>query len=74
MASGEQAGAPARHRVDDSAVEVGPHAAVAAERERLLGLRWERFDLQPVGATLGAEVGGIDLTAPLADEVTDELR
>ena len=74
MASGEGAGAPARHRVDDSAVEVGPLAAVAAERERLLGLRWERFELRPIGATLGAEVSGIDLTTPLAQDVVDELR
>ena len=65
---------PARHRVDGSAVVVGPHAAVAAERERLLGLRWASFDLRPVGATLGAEVAGLDLTAPLADEVVAELR
>lgn len=53
---------------------MGPHAAVAAERARLLQHRWERFDLRPVGATLGAEVAGVDLTAPLADEVVAELR
>ncbi|MCB0972653.1 MAG: TauD/TfdA family dioxygenase [Acidimicrobiales bacterium] len=74
MEGADEQTVPARHRVDDSAVEVGPHAAVAAERARLEHLRWERFGLRPLGATVGAEVGGLDLTGPLADDVVDELR
>ncbi len=53
---------------------VGPLGHLAAERQRLAGLHWERFEVSPVGATIGAEVTGVDLTAPLDDELVAELR
>ncbi|MFD6224078.1 TauD/TfdA dioxygenase family protein [Nocardia asteroides] len=55
-------------------VSVGPFSHLRAERERLSALRWEHFDAEQVGATLGAEISGIDLTRPLAAPVVDDLR
>jgi taurine dioxygenase len=39
----------------------GPRACLRAERERLAALRFERIRVRPLGATLGAEIGGVDL-------------
>ena len=33
-----------------------------------------RFDLEPLGVTLGAEVSGLDLRLPLDDATFDELE
>jgi taurine dioxygenase len=52
----------------------GPLAHLAEERERLAGLQWRSFAAEQVSPTLGAEVTGVDLTAPLDDDVVDELR
>jgi taurine dioxygenase len=51
----------------------GPRACVRAERERLAALRFERIQVRPVGATLGAEIGGVDL-AHLDDAAFAELE
>ncbi|MFC6010264.1 TauD/TfdA dioxygenase family protein [Nocardia lasii] len=53
---------------------VGPFSHLRAERERLAALRWQHFDAEQVGATLGAEISGIDLTVEQPAEVIDELR
>lgn len=53
---------------------IGPATHLAAERSRLAGLSWERFDARQVGATLGAEITGLDLSSDLDDAVVDELR
>ena len=53
---------------------VGPVGHLAAERARLAGLRWDDFDVELVGATIGGEVSGVDLTRPLPDAVIAELR
>jgi taurine dioxygenase len=55
-------------------VQVGPAAHVAAERDRLAALTWEHFDVCPLSATVGGEIRGVDLTAPLADAVIAEIR
>jgi taurine dioxygenase len=55
-------------------IQVGPLGYLAAERERLTGLRWQHFDSRPVGATIGAVIDGVDLTVPLPDPVVGELR
>ncbi|HXY91430.1 MAG TPA: TauD/TfdA family dioxygenase [Acidimicrobiia bacterium] len=55
-------------------VKVGPESHVAAERDRLDGLRWQHFDARRLSPTIGGEIGGVDLTAPLADPVVDDLR
>ncbi|MET9211480.1 MULTISPECIES: TauD/TfdA dioxygenase family protein [unclassified Nocardia] len=55
-------------------ITVGPFSHLRAERERLSALRWRHFDAEQVGATLGAEISGIDLTVAQSAEVVDELR
>lgn len=39
----------------------GPRPWVRAERERLAALRFDRIGVAPLGATLGAEISGVDL-------------
>ncbi len=55
-------------------IEVGPLRHLAAERERLARLTWQHFDTRPVGATIGAVIEGLDLTAALPDPVIAEVR
>ncbi|MFI1919165.1 TauD/TfdA dioxygenase family protein [Nocardia sp. NPDC020380] len=52
----------------------GPFTHLAAERDRLAGLRWQHFDARQVGATLGAEISGVDLTTPQPDAVIADVR
>lgn len=54
--------------------EIGPVGHLAEERARLSALRWERFEARTLSATIGAELSGIDLTAPLDDEAVAEIR
>lgn len=53
---------------------VGPATHLAAERDRLAAITWSNFDVEQVGATLGAEITGIDLTTELPDAVIAELQ
>jgi len=53
---------------------VGPAAHLAAERERLAALTWNEFGVRRLGATLGAELSGLDLRTDLPDAVIDEIR
>ena len=55
-------------------VMVGPLGHLVAERQRLEALVWQQFDVKRLGATIGAVVDGVDLTAPLPAEVVAELR
>jgi alpha-ketoglutarate-dependent taurine dioxygenase len=52
----------------------GPATYLAPERQRLAGLRWEHFTAEQLGATVGAELSGIDLTGPLSDAMIAEIR
>ncbi len=52
---------------------MGPLAHLAPERERLSRLTFEGFDIVPQGATIGAEVSGIDLCGPLDEATIAEL-
>ncbi|GGK35257.1 TauD/TfdA dioxygenase family protein [Nocardia camponoti] len=52
---------------------VGPYGHLRAERDRLRGLRWQHFDARLVGATLGAEISGVDLTVEQPAEVIAEI-
>ena len=63
-----------RVSLDQYGIVVGPVGHLHEERARLAGLTWEHFDATPVGATVGAELSGVDLTAELPDAVIDELR
>jgi len=53
---------------------VGPLGYLAEERQRLDGLSWQHFDVRRLGATIGAVVDGVDLSAHLPDVVVAELR
>ena len=55
-------------------VLVGPFTHLAAERDRLDGLTWNHFDAKLLGATIGAELSGVDLTSDLPDVVIDDIR
>ncbi len=66
--------APIAARMPEYDLMVGPFLHLTAERDRLAGLRWQYFDVRPVGATLGAEVRGIHLGAQLTDDAVDEIR
>ena len=55
-------------------IVVGPVGHLHEERARLASLRWRYCDASPVGATVGAEIAGVDLTTELPDAVIDELR
>ncbi|MGP0031832.1 MAG: TauD/TfdA dioxygenase family protein [Acidimicrobiales bacterium] len=55
-------------------IEVGPLGYLAEERQRLDALRWDRFDVRRLGATIGAVIEGVDLTGPLDDGLIAELR
>jgi len=63
----------ARRRAD-AGFKVGPVNHLAEERNRLAALRWEHFEVEQVGSTLGAEIRGIDLTTELDDAAVAELR
>jgi taurine dioxygenase len=65
---------PGAFRLPGYQVAVGPFTHVAAERDRLGALQWRSFDAHQIGATVGAEIAGVDLTAELPDEVVAELR
>jgi taurine dioxygenase len=52
----------------------GPLTFLSEERDRLAGLRWRSFEAVQVNPTVGAEISGVDLAAPLDDEVIEELR
>jgi alpha-ketoglutarate-dependent sulfate ester dioxygenase len=66
--------AASRVKLGDFDYEIGPLGHLAAERERLAGLSWRAFEAQPVAATIGAEITGVDLTAALPDSTIAELR
>ncbi|MFM7125241.1 MAG: TauD/TfdA dioxygenase family protein [Actinomycetota bacterium] len=53
---------------------IGPVLHLAEERARLSALTWQHFDVKRLGATIGAEIVGVDLRQHLAPEVIDELR
>ena len=54
-------------------VTVGPVSHLADERYRLSRLRFDHFEVRQVGATVGAEVHGVDLCTPLDGAVIAEL-
>jgi alpha-ketoglutarate-dependent taurine dioxygenase len=64
----------ARHKMGPFGHPVGPATHLAAERDRLASLTWESFTIEQVGSTLGAEIGGLDLTAHVSDDTVTELQ
>ncbi|GAB2535799.1 TauD/TfdA dioxygenase family protein [Nocardia heshunensis] len=65
---------PRSMRLPGYAVRTGPFTHLLDEHTRLAGLTWQHFEARQVGATLGAEISGIDLTAELPDAAIDEIR
>ncbi|MEZ5382007.1 MAG: TauD/TfdA family dioxygenase [Microthrixaceae bacterium] len=57
-----------------SGTTVGPMGYLAQERQRLSELRWERFTVTPMSATIGGEISGINLADELDDATIAELR
>jgi alpha-ketoglutarate-dependent taurine dioxygenase len=70
----EAAAGPGAFRLPGYPIAVGPFTHVAHERDRLASLRWRNFDAHQLGATVGAEISGVDLTAALPEDVVEELR
>jgi alpha-ketoglutarate-dependent taurine dioxygenase len=63
-----------RVRINRFNLSVGPVGHLADERERLSALAWKAFTVQRLGATVGAELHGVDLSSNVSDEVIDEIR
>ncbi|MFZ9864610.1 MAG: TauD/TfdA dioxygenase family protein, partial [Ilumatobacteraceae bacterium] len=53
---------------------IGPILHLADERRRLAALEWTRFDVERLGATIGAVLHGVDLRGPLDDELIADIR
>jgi len=70
----EAAAGPGAFRLPGYPIAVGPFSHVARERDRLASLRWRNFDAHQLGATVGAEISGVDLTTALPEDVVEELR
>ncbi len=65
---------PGRVTIKRYGITIGPCTHLADERRRLAGLRFEHLQVEPQGATLGAEIGGVDLRDELSEPVIDEIR
>ncbi|MGA0782102.1 MAG: TauD/TfdA dioxygenase family protein [Ilumatobacteraceae bacterium] len=63
-----------KDRVEMSGQKMGPITHLHVERERLAALTWQNFDVKRMGATIGAEIRGVDVTTDLPQPVIDELR
>ena len=59
---------------DFEGVEVGPLLHLAEERSRLKELKWKTFDASMIGATVGAEIDGVDISSDLSKGALDELH
>ncbi len=66
--------APGRVRIDRYELDLGPWLHLADERARLARPSFRHIEVTPQGATLGAEVGGIDLGSDLDDGAVAEIR
>ena len=59
---------------DFDGVDVGPLGHLAEERSRLSELKWKNFDASMIGATVGAEIDGVEISAGLSEETLNELH
>lgn len=64
---------PGRVTIERFGLSLGPWLHLAEERARLANPQFDHLEVTPEGATLGAEIGGVDLTGELPDEVIDEI-
>ncbi|HEV7731728.1 MAG TPA: TauD/TfdA family dioxygenase [Candidatus Binatia bacterium] len=58
----------------DFIAPVGPRKFLRTRREELAAMRFERIDVEQMGATLGAEISGVDLRRPLDDATFAEIE
>ena len=65
---------PGRVRIDRYGLDLGPWLHLADERARLSSPSFSHIEVTPQGATLGAEVAGVDLGSDLPDETVAEIR
>jgi alpha-ketoglutarate-dependent taurine dioxygenase len=65
---------PGRVNIPPFSTKVGPVTHLAAERGRLASSLYDGFTVSPLGATIGGEVDGVDLTRPMEQELVAELR
>lgn len=63
-----------RVTLGDYGIQIGPLGHLAEERARLDELEWHNFDIKRMGATIGAELTGVDLTGDLSDELIAEIH
>ncbi len=54
--------------------ELGPHTHLAGRRAELESMLWSRFELEPLGTTIGAAIAGVDLASDLDESTIAELR
>ena len=60
--------APQHFPLPGYGISVGPFSYLAAERDRLARLTWRHFEARQLGATVGAEISGIDLRQALTPD------
>lgn len=65
---------PGRFIIGRFGVAIGPWTHLTDERSRLAYPSFGHLDVRPQGATLGAELSGIDLREDLPESVIDEIR
>ncbi len=65
---------PGRIYIERYGAEVGPVSHIHKEREQLLSMKWSHFSVEPMSATIGGTISGIDLRQDLSDDVIAELR
>jgi alpha-ketoglutarate-dependent taurine dioxygenase len=61
------------HTPEYLGMRMGPRPCVRTERARLAELDWDGIEVQPIGATIGAEIRGVSL-ADLDDATFEEIR
>ena len=65
--------APGRVRIERFDVTLGPLLHLADERQRLASPQFNDIEVVPRGATLGAEIRGVDISTELPDSTIDEI-
>ncbi|MFT5204410.1 MAG: alpha-ketoglutarate-dependent taurine dioxygenase [Candidatus Aldehydirespiratoraceae bacterium] len=66
--------APGRVHIERFDISLGPWLHLADERQRLANPQFDHIEVVPRGATLGAEIRGVDLTNELADEAIEDIK
>ena len=65
---------PAHRLFTANGIQMGPFVSMTDERQTLAAKTWRNFTARQLGATIGAELGDIDITVDLAPDVIEEIR